>query len=345
MTFPSPLPAETLRRSVAAFQKSSRRESLCQAGVSFGGFLATCVAMYFCFDVAWWLPAVLAPLAAGFLVRIFIIQHDCGHGAFFRTRRANDAMGLACSLLTFVPYLSWRRQHAGHHGIWNNLDRRTSGADIYSSCLTLNEYRSLGPWRRLWFRVTRNPVIANLLLPPVVFLLLYRTPFDMPRAWRRERAFVQLTNIAIVSAYGGLAVFLGFDRVAAVHLPVMLAASIAGVWLFSVQHRSETTVWARQDRWDAVTASLRGSSYLRLPRILQWFTGNIGLHHIHHLDPKVPNYRLQQAYDAVPELHDVPVLTLAGAFRAMFRVLWDERRERMVTLREARSLLDLPAAA
>ena len=291
--------------------------------------------MYAVAGISYWVALALAPLAAGFLVQTFVVQHDCGHGALFRSRRLNDTLGFVCSLLTFTPYVSWRRQHAGHHGIWNNLDRRDAGADIYSTCLTVDEYRLLNPWRRLWYRFSRNPIVANVILPPFVFLALYRFPFDMPAGWKRERLGVYLTNLALIVLFGGLGLVFGFQRVAAVQLPIIVLAAIAGVWLFTIQHRSERALWARQDQWNSVTASLEGSTYLRLSPILQWFTGNIGLHHIHHLDPRVPNYRLQECHDAVEELHDVPVMTFRSAMGAMSCVLWDERRQRMVTCRAA----------
>ena len=253
----------------------------------------------------------------------------------FRSKRLNDTLGVLCSLITFTPYASWRRQHAGHHAVWNNLDRRDSGADIYSSCLTVDEYRALNPWRRRWYRLSRNPIIANILLPPLVFLVLYRFPFDMPATWRRERLAVYLTDVALVALICGLGLLVGFDRVLLVQLPVVVVASIIGVWLFTVQHRGETTRWARKGDWAFLTASLEGSTYLRLSPLLRWFTGNIGLHHVHHLNPKIPNYRLQQCYDAIAELRDAPIMTLRHAFKAMFYVLWDERRQRMVTIRTA----------
>jgi omega-6 fatty acid desaturase (delta-12 desaturase) len=312
-------------------------KSLTQTITSFGGFFATCAVMYVSIDVSYWISLALAPLAAGFLVRIFIIQHDCGHMSFFRGRRANDILGFACSLLTLTPYASWRRQHAGHHGIWNNLDRRQSGADIYSSCLTVAEYRALSPWQRWWYRTARHPLVANILLPPLVFLGLYRVPFDTPRAWRHERRAVYITDVALVAMFGGLGLLLGFGEVATVQLPIMVLASIIGVWLFSVQHRGETTQWARRDDWDAVSASLRSSTYLRLPAVMQWFTGNIGYHHVHHLNPRIPNYRLRECHASIPALREVPTLSFRDGLRAVPFVLWDEERGRMVTFSEADS--------
>jgi fatty acid desaturase len=214
--------------------------SLTQLTTSFGGFFATCAAMYTSFEVSAWIALPLSTIAAGFLVRIFIIQHDCGHGSFFKSRRANDLIGIVCSLMTLTPYAFWRRQHARHHGSWNNLDRRAaSGMDIYSSCMTVAEYRALPRWRRGVVRSVHNPIVANLLLPPVLFIILYRTPFDAAKGWRRERRAVYLTNIALAALFGGLGLVLGYRRVTAVQLPIMMLASIVGVWLFSVQHRHQ----------------------------------------------------------------------------------------------------------
>jgi len=324
-----------LRPRTAQFQPPIRRKALLQLATSFGGFVAACAAMYAAFDISYWLTLALAPLAAGFAVRIFIIQHDCGHHAFLRSRRANDIVGLACSLVTLTPYPSWRRQHAGHHGIWNDLDRRQSGADIYSSCMTVAEYRQAGAGARWWYRLTRHPLVANVLLPPLVFLVLYRFPFDMPKSWRLERRVVHLTTIALVAGLAGLGLVVGYDRLAAVQLPVTILAAIVGVGLFSLQHRGEEVLWARHDVWDPITAALQGSTFLRLPRVLQWFTGNIGFHHVHHLNPRIPNYRLEECHEAIPALRDVPPMSLWQGLKALRLSLWDEGRNRMVTVREA----------
>src|SRR6266481_4078016 len=219
---------------VAAFQYPILKRSLGQLTTSFGGFLATCAAMYLCLTISLWMTLPLSVLAAGFLVRIFIIQHDCGHGAFFRSQRANNILGSLCSLMTLTPYAFWRRQHARHHGSWNNLDRRAaSGLDIYSSCMTVAEYRALGRGRRCLARLTNHPIVANVVLPPLVFVVLYRMPFDAAKGWQRERREVHLTNLALVVLFGGLGLALGYGRVAAVQLPIMVIASIVGVWLFS----------------------------------------------------------------------------------------------------------------
>jgi len=238
--------------------------------------------------------------------------------------------------MTLTPYAFWRRQHARHHGSWNNLDRRAaSGLDIYSSCMTVAEYRALGRWRRAVVRFTHHPIVANLLLPPVVFMLLYRTPFDAAKGWRRERQAVYLTNIALAALFGGLGFAVGYGRVVAVHLPIMIFASIVGVWLFSVQHRFENALWTADNNWDFSAASLKSASYLRLPRILQWFTGNIGFHHVHHMNPRIPNYRLEECHNASDHFQSAQTLTLRTAIEALQYTLWDNDRGRLVSFRSA----------
>ena len=286
-------------------------------------------------ELSYWITLTLAPLAAGFLVRIFIIQHDCGHASFFQSQVANEIVGRFSSLLTLTPYENWRRQHAGHHRTWNDLDRRANGLDIYSTCLTVAEYWALSPPKRWWYRLTRHPLVANVLLPPVVFLFLFRVPFDAPKSWRRERRGVYLTNFGLAIGIVGLGWFVGFGHLAAVQLPVMVLASIIGVWLFSVQHRFEGVRWARHDRWRFVSAALQGSSCLRLPSVLQWFTGNIGFHHVHHLNPRIPNYRLQECHKRIESLCRVPQISLRDAIWAVRFALWDENREQMLTFRQA----------
>jgi omega-6 fatty acid desaturase (delta-12 desaturase) len=291
--------------------------------------------MHWSFGFSYLLTLALVVLAAGLLVRVFIVQHDCGHGSFFRSRRLNDLVGMACSVLTFTPYASWRRQHSCHHRNWNNLDRRESGADLYSSCITLAEYQALSPWRRWVYRLTRHPVFTQIVLPPLIFLVLYRVPFDTPKSWVRERRSVYWTNLAIAVVLGGLALLVGVRQVLLVHLPVMVVASMMGVLLFALQHRYEGVLWARQPEWGMADAALGGSSYLKLPRILQWFTGIIGFHHIHHLSPLVPNYRLQRCHEAVPALQAATVLTWRDIAGALRMTLWDEQARKMIPFADA----------
>lgn len=321
---------EAVRRAVLPFQRPVTWRSVLQAGLTFALLLTLLTAMHLLVSYSFWLTLPLALPTAGLVVRLFIIQHDCGHGAYFRNRRANDMLARACSLFTLTPYANWRRQHAGHHAIWNNLDRRESGVDIYSSCLTLWEYRALPRRRRIMYRLVRHPLVALLVLPPLVFIALYRVPFDTPRNWRRERRSVWLTNLGVGTTLTLATLALGAGPMLAVHLPVMATAAIAGVWLFSVQHRFEGSQWARAAQWDQVSASLGGSSFLRLPRVLEWFTGSIGYHHIHHLAPRVPNYFLRACHARVSTIVPVPAVGMREALRAWRWALWDEAEQRMV---------------
>lgn len=325
----------SIRSRLEMFQHPQWRRGVWQL-VSTGGLLvALIVAMY---AIPWrlsWIGLGLALPAAGLVVRLFIIQHDCGHGSFFRSKRANDVLGWCCSLVTFTPYANWRHQHAHHHAVWNNLDRRNGGSDIYSSCLTVAEYRALPLFRRLTYRFAMHPLISLLMLPPLIFLILYRWPFDTPSRMKLERLSVWLTNLALLALYGGLAMILGFWSMLMVHLSIMVIASTVGVWMFSIQHRFERAIWARQDSWTPVEAALRGSSYLRLPKIMHWFTGNIGFHHLHHLAPRIPNYHLPACQTACAHLLPAGnTISFWQALRAYRFTLWDEERERMVGFHE-----------
>ena len=324
-----------LRRAAAAFARPVAWRSLLQLATSFGPFLAGCAAMYLAYAVSPFLTLALSLPTGALLVRIFIVQHDCGHGSFFVSPLANRIVGRLCSLITFTPYANWGRQHAAHHANWNNLDRQSAGSDIYSACLTVREYLALTPGRRFLYRLPRHPLIANLLLPPLVFLLLYRVPFDTPPGWTRERRSVWLTDLALIALFAGLVALLGWREVLLVHLPIMVVASILGVWLFSLQHRFETSRWLGHGDWSFVEAALEGSSYFRLPRVLHWLTGNIGFHHVHHLNPRVPNYRLSACHDAVQALRPVRGLSFRGGLCAPRLTLWDEERGRLVRFADA----------
>lgn len=308
--------------------------SLFQIATSIGLFVAVCAAMYWSLNVSYALTLLLALPAGGLLVRVFIVQHDCGHGSFFVSRRANDLVGMVCSLFTLTPYANWRRQHAGHHVHWNNLDKRQSGQDIYSVCLTVKEYRALTPLRRFLYRAPRHPLIAHILLPPLIFLVLYRVPFDTPKSWNRERLAVYATDAALAATILALGFTIGFRALVMVQLPVMIVTSIVGVWLFAVQHRFDPALWARQKEWNFADAALEGSSYLKLPRLLQWLTGNIGFHNVHHLATRIPNYRLESCYRANPAFQDKGMVTLRTAMKSLRLTLWDEEGRRLVRFRD-----------
>ena len=338
----SPAEADANKRAIRAIlvahQAPVLSRSLSQIADTFIPFFGLIAAMYWMLNTSVWLSLALTVPAAGLIVRIFIIQHDCGHGAFFRSRAANVWLGRFCGLITMTPYANWRRQHAHHHAVWNNLDQRSVGADIYSTCLTVAEYQAHSALGRWWRRVVRHPLIAHLLLPPVIFVLLYRIPFHRRGAWMRERASVLLTNAGLAAMFTALSLLLGVGPVVLVHVPTIAIAAIFGVWIFSVQHRFEDALWSRQGEWNATYAVLLGSSHLKLPRVLQWFSGNIGFHHIHHLIPRVPNYLLEDCHRACAAIVPAtPPLTLMQALRAPAYALWDEEKARMVRFSDLRT--------
>ena len=323
-----------LRSLVEPYEQSITATSIFQLLSTVGLFVGACALMYWSLQLSYLLTLLLAVPTGALLVRIFIIQHDCGHGSFFGSRWANDLIGRLCSVMTLAPYGNWRRHHARHHFSWNNLDRRESGSDIYSACLTVAEYNAMTRWQRFLYRLPRHPIVAHVVLPPLVFVILYRVPFDTPAKWAKERRAVYWLNAALVAIVCGLGLAVGFLPVLLVQLPVMVVASIIGVWLFAVQHRFEDSHWARQSEWSFSGAALDGSSVLKLPRVLQWFTGSIGFHNVHHLAPRIPNYRLERCYRDVDALQQDSPLTLRSAMSAIRLALWDEDRQCLVRFRD-----------
>jgi omega-6 fatty acid desaturase (delta-12 desaturase) len=280
--------------------------------------------------VGWWVALALAPLTGLLMVRVFIVQHDCGHGSFFRSKTMNDRVGAWLGILTLTPYHYWKRTHAVHHASSGDLDRRGMG-DI--ATLTVAEYRSR-PWRsRLAYRLYRHPLVLLGLGPVYLFLLKHRLPLDIPRSWRREWRSVMVTDAAIAAVLVAAWATIGLDRFLLIQLPVAIAMGTAGVWLFYVQHQFEDTFWARRADWSFAAAALEGSSFYDLPPVLHWFTGNIGYHHIHHLASRIPNYRLPACFREVPELQNAPRLTLAESLRCLRLRLWNEDARRLVGFR------------
>jgi omega-6 fatty acid desaturase (delta-12 desaturase) len=283
----------------------------------------------------YWLTLLLAIPAAGLLVRLFIIQHDCGHSSFFRSRAANDFVGRALSVLTLTPYYSWKRGHAEHHATTGNLDRRGRG-DVET--LTVAEYQASSRLRKLAYRLFRNPLIMVLFGAPINFILLQRFPTGHELRDRHSRRSILSLDLALLVAVGLPCAVFGAGRVFGTYLPVMIMASWAGNWLFYVQHQYEEAHWERDCDWNFHEAAIVGSSYFKLPPILQWFSGNIGLHHVHHLCSRVPNYRLQACLDAAPELDGITkVITLRESLGCWRLALWDEHRGRLVGFRDLKA--------
>lgn len=274
--------------------------------------------------VSYLLTLPLAVLAAGFMVRAFIIFHDCGHGSFFKSRRANDAVGIITGILAFTPYYYWRHDHAIHHATAGDLDRRGTG-DV--TTLTVQEYLDMPWWKRLGYRIMRNPLILFTIGAFLVFAVFHR--FPRPGSGRREVSSVIWTNLALAGLIAGTIALIGWQAFLLIAVPVLMMAASAGVWLFYVQHNFEGTYWVRHNRWDFFRAGLHGSSFYQLPGILQWFTGNIGFHHIHHLNSRIPNYLLPKCHRENPVFHVRP-LTILTSLRSLRLRLWDEKTGRMV---------------
>lgn len=286
---------------------------------------------YGCLELSSGLALAASSLAGVALLRLFVLQHDLGHGALFRSKRRNDRVGSLFGVLTLVPFHYWRRLHNDHHGHAGNLDRRGPGC---VTVLTVEEYLRLGWCRRLGYRVHRNALFTLLLGAPLYFLVLQRWPFDAPRCWRRERRSVHLTNLAVLALATGLCAWLGWRAVLQVHLPVVLVASGLVVWIFLNQHLFESTYWQRGESWDFVRSALDGSSYYRLPRVLEWWTAHVGMHHVHHLNPGIPNYNLKPCHDEIDSHYAIRPLTLRESRKALRLALWDEEAGRLVGFRE-----------
>lgn len=312
---------------LAPFRRPSTARSVWQL-VSTAFLLAGAWAlMYFSLGVGYWLTLLLAVPAAFFLVRLFIVQHDCGHGSFFRSPRVADIVGSALGVLTLTPYHYWKKAHAMHHATSGNLEHRGFG-DI--DTLTVDEYLALSPWGRFKYRLYRHPVILFGVGAILHFFVRHRLPTIVPRTWTRARWSIFWTDVALAGFIVGMGLLVGFRQFLLVHVPLMTLSCSMGVWLFYVQHQFEPTYWEHDEQWAYNDAALVGSSYYRLPRLLQWATGNIGLHHVHHLSARIPNYRLQEALESIPELRRVTTLTLRESLRCVRLALWDERERKLV---------------
>jgi omega-6 fatty acid desaturase (delta-12 desaturase) len=278
-------------------------------------------------EVGYWLTLLLALPAAGLLTRLFIIQHDCGHGCFFRSPRANHAVGFVLGVLTLTPYHYWRRTHALHHASSGDLERRDFGEII---TLTVREYRALPRWRRLAYRLYRNMFVLLVIGPLYQFVFKHRLPLDAPLSWKREWRSVMATNLALGVLLVTMVWSVGLQRFALVHVPIVVLSGALGVWLFYIQHQFEDTYWERPPEWEFHRAAAEGSSFLDLPAVLHWFTGNIGYHHVHHLSSRIPNYSLRRCMEENPELGQVTRLTLGQGLKCGRLKLWDEDSRRLV---------------
>lgn len=321
------LDAKALARHLAAFRGPNDLRASLELLVSAVPLALLWALMWLSLDIHYALTLLLAVPAAGFLLRLFLVQHDCGHGAFFRHRQANDWVGRCIGVATLSPYGYWRRTHAMHHAGTGNLDRRGIG-DVET--LTVDEYTRRGTWGRLRYRLYRHPLVLFGLGPAFVFLLQHRLPIGLMRAGWRPWLSTMGTNAAILAIWIGLIVLVGLVPFLLIQLPITLIAASVGVWLFYVQHQFEQGHWQRDKGWSFHEAALHGSSHYVLPPVLRWFTANIGLHHIHHLSSLVPFYRLPAVLRAHPDLETINRLTLIGSLNTIRLALWDEKTCRMV---------------
>jgi omega-6 fatty acid desaturase (delta-12 desaturase) len=319
------------REDLAPYARPNLPRSLIDLLTSVVPYLALSYAMYLALGVSYLLVLAIAIPAAGFLVRTFILFHDCSHGSLLPSKRANAWLGVVLGLMVYSPFLRWRHDHAIHHATSGDLDRR-GGGDIRT--LTVAEYQALSSRSRLAYRIFRHPLVM-FGIGPIVALLV--GPRIVARDARpRMRRSVIGTNIALALLIAALCWLMGWSSFLLVQAPTIMLAGSAGIWLFYVQHQFEDAYWQTTDGWSYADAALRGSSYLKLPKILQFFSGNIGLHHVHHLNARIPNYNLQRAHDENPIFHDVPTLTLRDGLRSVRLKLWDEERRGMVSFAQAR---------
>ena len=323
---------------VSKYNQPDVKKSIWQIVNSLGPFIIMWVLMYLTLEFSYWITLGLSLLAAGFLVRIFIIFHDCGHGSFFKSSRANKVVGTILGSLVFTPHEYWHKGHGIHHSTVGNLDKRGHG-DVWT--LTKDEYLELSGRQQFIYRVYRHPVILFLIGPFVLFVLWFRFPGKSMNA--EERKSIYITNLILIAYITGIILLIGWKAFLLIQFPVIYLATLFGVWLFYVQHQFEDVIWTRQDAWDYKKMAMEGSSFLKFPRVLQWFSGNIGFHHIHHLSPKIPNYNLERCHKENEMFADIKPVTLIPSLQTLKFRLWDEAVGQLISFRQFRkSIASVP---
>lgn len=320
-----------LKKDVAPYENTDTKTSIKQIVNTILPLLLLWYVAYLSLSVSYLLTLPLVILAGGFMVRTFILFHDCCHQSFFKSRLANDILGTITGVLTLVPYKQWKHEHSVHHATSSNLDKRGTG-DMW--LLTVDEYIESPLWRKIAYRLYRNPVIMLGLGPIGIFLLKYR--FNRKNARWNERINTYVTNVSIIVLYTALCLAIGWQAFLMIQVPIFFVAGILGIWLFYVQHQFEESYFEHEDEWSYVKAAVEGSSYYKLPKILQWITGNIGFHHVHHLSPKVPNYNLEKAHNATPPLQKATTITLRTSLQSLSFRLWDEENKTFIGFKQLR---------
>ncbi len=319
------------KKIVAPFQVPSIPRATWQIINTFVPYALLWYAMYWSLAVSYWLTLGFAAIAGLLLVRVFIFFHDCGHGSFLKSKPASNIIGFICGMLTFTPYLHWTWQHSVHHQTSGDLSRRGDG-DIWT--MTVKEYEEATPKMRFLYRLFRNPFMIFIVGPLLLFLIHQR--FPSPRAKGKDRASVMVMNVALLLMVLGLSWIFGFKNYVLMQLPVTMFAGMAGIWMFYVQHQYEDVYWEHREDWDYTTAALEGSSFYKLPKIFQWFTGNIGFHHVHHLSSRIPNYYLEKCHNSHPIFHSVKPLTFWSSMKCINLRLWDESDRKLISWKEYR---------
>ena len=346
MLSPSPAPVrdkeyfKSLAKHCAQYRGGDTKRSLLQTATTLLLFASALIALYASVTSGAWLAYALLLLpTAGLLVRVFIIQHDCGHGSYFQKKAYNTWLGRAMSVLTWTPYSFWRKTHNMHHAASGNLDRRGYGG---VETLTVNEFQSMPPAKQRFYRLYRNAFIMLGLGTPIFIILIQRfvvtEPF-IPEVSKQENLkgywkSIMATNVALLAVFGTIGSIIGFGTLAIVYLPILFLTSVIGGWLFFIQHQFEETFWEKEEGWSYNEAALMSSSYYVMPKILQWFTGNIGLHHIHHLNAAIPNYRLQECVDANEDLQNMNRITLRESLKSIPLALWDEDTKKLISFKD-----------
>jgi omega-6 fatty acid desaturase (delta-12 desaturase) len=316
----------TISKNIEKYQVPNLKRSSWQIANTFVPYIGLWILIVYSLSVSYWLTAFLIVLAAGFLVRQFIIFHDCGHGSYFKSQKANRTVGMFFGILAFTPYDKWHNQHIKHHGTVGNLDKRGTG-DVWT--MTKEEYLASSKWSRIKYRIYRNPVIMFGIGSLYVFLIQNR--LTQKGMSRKEKLNVHFTNVALLLIFTAMSLAIGFTTFLIIQLSILYIAAISGLWLFYLQHQYEDVTWFRSKDWNFRTVALHGSSYVKFPRLLQWFSGNIGFHHIHHLNARIPNYYLNKCYRENTVFKEVKPVTFLMSLKSLKLRLWDEQIQKMVS--------------
>lgn len=323
-----------LRNAVREFARPKLNTSVIQLFNTLVPFFLLWFLAYKSLSISIWLSLLFSVTAAFFVIRTFIIFHDCTHYSFFRNNRANRIVGTLTGIITLFPYTKWQRNHSIHHATSSNLDKLGVG-DIW--IMTVDEYLEASPSTRLQYRLYRNPFVLFILGPFLLYFVTNR--INRKNAPWKERLNTYIINIGILGTYGGLIYLIGWQSFILVQLPIVFIAGTLGIWLFYVQHQFEDSYFENEDKWNFVKAAVDGSSYYKLPKFLQWLTGNIGYHHVHHLSPRIPNYHLEKAHEKTPPLSQVTTITLKSSLQALNFRLYDEENRRFISFKEVKHLV------